>query len=86
GAASCDETPISFVTNSHPCKKRKGGAASGSKGGPAPPLSPRMAWKRPTSNWAVMPRSAAKRQNCLTTSLTEISEATRRLSVSVTSG
>src|SRR5208337_1121277 len=36
GAESCDETPIPFVTNSHPCKKRKGGAASVSKGRPAP--------------------------------------------------
>ncbi len=31
-------TPIPFVTNSHPCKKRKGGAASVSKGEPAPSL------------------------------------------------
>jgi hypothetical protein len=32
----CDETPIPFVMNSHPCKKRKGGAASVSNGCPAP--------------------------------------------------
>lgn len=36
------------------------------------PLSPRMAWKRPASNSADTPRSAAKRPNCLMTFSTTI--------------
>ena len=38
-AKSCDEAPAPFVKNSHPCKKRKGGAAA-AKGGPAPRRAP----------------------------------------------
>src|SRR5438270_634549 len=39
------------------------------------PFSPTMAWKRPASNSAVTPRSAAKRPNCLITLLTVMMEA-----------